>query len=599
MFRSALRFFWLLSLLTVAACAAYAAAVLARASLANIQALDGIAAEHERWHIQPVTAAGLNGLTTALALVAAVLGIAGVLLAFSKYGWGELTELGTELSETWANTIRHWQRFPARSRLGAGLFFVLLTVLRTYFSVGKPLHAEEIASYEFFVSKGLLAVSAYYPIPNNHILSSAISWAFYSVNHGFWWSMRLPVLLISTVGTVGLFLGLLRWSNFRIAMWATAGFCWLQLSLYNASAGRGYWLLITLVGLLFFSMLAWGESRDRQRVAGVGILLAGLAGCYTVPTFAYPLASALAWLGWQSLRRHDRAGLVRLGIIAIAITVGSLALYAPLLLVSGPGTLFGNGFVAAQPANVFWAGLPEYLWFTEGLLAGQRTIGGLLVLATAVGSIIWLWQRRNGVAPTHTAATETNTARVQLAKTALWFCFFPYVLVVVQQVYPPERVLLYKSFFLFILVGLLADAWLRRPGPRWIRRWSGRALVAAFVVFAGYQTYYVEFLNRYNRATVAAYRAGFTWLENQPAGTVLAPEPLHNLYFRYYAHTATPARAWQLDKVRRPTRHYSYVVAFPNQRGAFQPHFSFQPAFANSEVEIFVLPSIGSVPARQ
>jgi hypothetical protein len=579
------RFFWLLGLLTMGACAAYAAAILASASLADVRALDGIAAEHEHWHIQLVTASGLRNLTLTLGLTAAVLSIAGAFLAGTA-GRTELTALGAELRASWLAPLRSWRRLPRRARLGAWLGLGFLTILRSYFSLTKPLHAEEIASYEFFVSKGLLAISAYYPIPNNHILSSTISWIFYSLNPGFWWSMRLPVLLISTVGTMGLFLGLLRWSNFRVALWATAGFCGLQLSLYNASAGRGYWLLIALAGLLFFSTLTLTWAREHQRAAWLGLLVAGVAGCYTVPTFAYALASALAWLGLQSLRQRNWAQLARLVVMALTIAAACLALYVPLMLVSGAGILFGNGFVAAQPAGVFWPGFPAFLWFTEGMLAGQRTVGGLLVLAVVAATGCWILRMR------HRSATllNTRTGRVRLAEISLWFALVPYVLVVAQRVFPPERVLLYKSFFLFILVGMLADAWLRQRFPMWVRRWSGWALVAGFAVFAVYQTYYVEFLNRHNRATVAAYRAGFEWLAQQPTGPVLAPEPLHNLYFRYYAHTAAPARLWQLDKVRRPNRRYTYVVAFPKQRGAFQPHFPFPPAYANSEVEIFVIP---------
>ncbi|WP_210515502.1 hypothetical protein [Hymenobacter terricola] len=576
------RFFWIVGLLAVAACAAYAAAVLAGADLAEVLALDGIAAEHEHWHIQPLTAAGFQGVKLALSLVAAGLGIAGGGLAWSATGRRELAALAPEIRQGWNSITHRWQLLPQRARLGAWLGLAVLTALRTYFSLSKPLHPEEIASYEYFVSKGLLAVSSYYPIPNNHILSNTISWAFYRLKPGFWWSMRLPVLLVSTAGTAGLFAGLLCWANFRVAFWATAGFCWLQLSLYNASAGRGYWLLISLVGILFFCTLVLDQPGGPRRAAWVGLVLASLAGFYTIPTFAYALASALAWLGGRSLYRRHWPQLGILLAMSAAIATGVAALYAPLVLISGAGALFGNGFVTAQPAAVFWLGLPAYLWFTEGLLAGQRTVGGLLVLAAIAGTGYWLWRARRH----HFASPEP----LHLGSATLWFALFPYALVLVQRVFAPERVLLYKSFFLFTLLALLADAWLRRPAPAWLRRWSGRALVAAFAVFAAYQTYYVEFLNRQIRTTTAAYRAGFEWLRRQPAGPVLAPEPLHELFFRFYAHTTAPDRPWQIDMVRRPTRRYAYVVAFPNKRGAFQPVFAFPPAFANSQVEIFAVP---------
>ena len=590
------RFFGALLLLAVAACAAYAGAVLVSTSLASIQALDGIAAAHERWHIRPVTAEELRALTVGLGIVAVGLGLAGTGLAASAAGRRELAALFTELRLARAAVVRTWARLPRRARIGAAAGFAVLTVLRTYFSLTKPLHAEEIASYEFFVSQGLLAVSAYYPIPNNHILSSALSWAFFQVSSGFWWSIRLPVLLVSTAGTAGLFLGLLRRTNFRVALLATGLFGVLQLSLYNASAGRGYWLLITLAGGLFFCALALGRPASqapRARLAWAGLLLGGLAGAYTVPTFAYPLASTLAWLGWQFGRRGQWAQLCRLATVALALAAGVAALYAPVLLVSGGERLVGNGFVAAQAAGVFWPGLPGYLWFTEGMLAGQRTVGAAGVLLVLVGFGYWRWRMAGLATGTSRRRLLPSHRLVQLGNAAVWFALFPYALVLVQRVFPPERVLLYKSFFLFALVGLLADAGRRAAPARWQRALTW-AVAAGFALFAGYQTYYVEFLNRQNRRTVAAYRAGFEWLRRQPVGPVLAPEPLHNLYFRFYAHTEAPGR-YRFDHQANPARRYAYVVAFPNHRGAFQPAFAFPPAYRNAEVEIFALPSPGTI----
>lgn len=583
------RFFWMLLLLAGAACAGYAFLVLAGTSLATVQALDGIAATHEHWHIRTVTLAELTTLRLTLGAVALALGLPGLWLAASGAGRQQLRQLAWEVKSVWTGSLTAFARLPGRARWLALALALVLTALRTYFSLTKPIHPEEIASYEYFVSKGLLAVSAYYPIPNNHILSSALDWVFYRIHPGFWWSMRLPVLLVSSGGTWLLFMGLLRRSGFRMALWGTAGFCWLQLSLFNASAGRGYWLLITLAGMLFFATLALSHTVPRHpRAAWALLLLAGLAGGYTVPTFAYALASAWSWLLWQSLRRRDGALARRLGGVAATTALGYAALYAPVILVSG-ARLFGNGFVSARKAAVFWPGFPGYWWYTEGMLAGQRSIGAVagLAVVAVVGSILW---RGNGqTQESNSPIISQKAQRHLLMAAALWFVLFPYVLLLVQRVFTPERVLLYKSFFLFILVAMLASKWRRSQAvPR--RAWAGGLLFGVFLVFAAYQTYYVENLNRAGRVGVAAYRAGFDWLSHQPPGAVLTPEPLHEIYFRFYAHTVVPGRLWQMDMVAKPTQHYAYVVAFPNQRGAFQPRFSFPPAFANSEMEIYVVP---------
>ena len=166
--------------------------------------------------------------------------------------------------------------------------------------------------------------------------------------------------------------------------------------------------------------------------------------------------------------------------------------------------------------------------------------------------------------------------------------------VAVQRVFPPERVLLYKSLFLFILVGLLTEWWRHRAANRAIRRWSQIGMAALGLLYVGYQVNYVEYLNGRIRPTVAAYRAGYDWLRAQPAGAVLAPEPLHDLYFRYWAHESDPSSTWRSDMTARPARQYAYVVAFPRPRGAFQPFFPYPPAFHNAEVEIFVVPAAES-----
>jgi hypothetical protein len=93
------------------------------------------------------------------------------------------------------------QSLNSEQRRWAGGALGALTLLRLYFSLDNPAY-DDAVSYEVFVSKGLLATSAYYPIPNNHVLSNTLSLLFYQVSPNFWWTMRLPVLLISSGATV-------------------------------------------------------------------------------------------------------------------------------------------------------------------------------------------------------------------------------------------------------------------------------------------------------------------------------------------------------------------------------------------------------------
>ena len=574
------RFLLLLGLLVLALCAAYAALVLRSATWAEARALDLIFPFYGT-PIRAFTPAEMANARNGLGVAALLLAAAGAGMTFSAAARRELAAAGQEIRQAAADlwgevsTLGRAHRLPALAMLG------FLTVLRLYFSVFNPEY-DDAVSYEVFVSKGLLATSAYYPIPNNHVFSNTISLLFYQLSPGFWWSMRLPVLLISTAATVFLFAGLRRLAGFRVAAVATGLFGSLQLSLYHAGVGRGYWLVIFLAGVVFFSTLKLAEGRSRQRAAWAGLVLAGALGCYTVPPFVYVLASGFSWLGLAFVARRQWARLLHLAGAGALIGLAAVTLYAPLLFVSGLNKLVGNGYVSALQPEVFWPGLPRYLWFNEGFLAGQRTLGAFLTMPVLalVGRLFYL--SRQGRLPTD----QAHRLR-QVGGPALWFVGLPYALIVGQRVFPPERVLLYKAFFFFILLALVLD-WVLRQWPQ--QRRLRQSLTVLAVLFVSYGTYSVVRVNPAARGTNAAYHAGLQWLATQPRGPVLVPEPTHNLFFRFYAHSEMRHRPWRIDHDQLGNTRYHYVVAFPNKRGFFQPQFDFPPAYRNAEVEIYAVP---------
>ncbi|GAA4356912.1 hypothetical protein GCM10023185_21220 [Hymenobacter saemangeumensis] len=574
------RFFLLLTCAALLACTGYAALLLSSGSWEEARALDRVFPFYA-WHIRPFTLAEYENARAGLALTAALLAAATLALARPPKLQQEIARLKVELLSHGASFRECLRRLaPGQRRLALGLL-ALLTGTRLYFSLRNPEY-DDAVSYEVFVSKGLLAVGGYYPIPNNHVLANTLSWLFYQLYPGFWFCMRLPVLLVSTAGTVWLFGLLLRQSSFRVALLATAGFGWLQLSLYHAGVGRGYWLLTVLAGLVFFSTLALSESPQRPRLAWAGLLGGGILGSYTIPTFALVLASAYSWLGLLFLLSRAGKYLLALLLVGATTVAATLALYAPLLLISGPELFFENGFVASRGFEEFWRGLPAYLWYSEGFLAGQRTVGGLLTLAVLLGLAGLQRLDNQGRLP-----SNQRTWLRQLAQPALWFVAVPYAVLMVKHVFPPERVLLFKAFFLFILAALVLN-WVLDRWPR--QRFLPGSMLLLALGYIGYQAWSIERQNQAYRSSNASYRSALAWLAAQPPGPVLIPEPTHNLFFRFYAHSLTPGRRWQFHDAKVDSVRYAYVVAFPNKRGMFQPPISFPPAYRNADVEIFALP---------
>jgi hypothetical protein len=546
------RFLLLLALGSLALCAGYAALLLHTASWAEARALDAIY-PYDGWHLPAFSPAdwqqtrgGLTALATALALAWLALGPG------TRAGRAELAATLSEVRRLGAGAGPRWRSLSrGHQRLLLGQL-AALTAVRLYLSLTIP-WADDGGSYEYFVRRGLLAVSAYYPIPNNHVLANTIAWAFYQVHPGFWWAMRLPVLLTSTVGTVGMFGGLLRRLGYWPALLAAGAMGWTQLSLYHAAAGRGYWLVALLAAVVFFALLALLEAPPGavgRRLAWLSLVGACILGSYAVPTFAYVLASAFSWLGLRALLRRDWRGLGQLVALGVVSGLGAGLLYAPILLVSGVASLTANPYVRALPAGSFWAQLPAHSWFLEGWLVGQRLVGGaLVVLGLGLFGRLLLRARAGRLAPA--LARQVR----EVGWPALWFMFFPYVLLAGQRVLPPERAWLYKSWFFFILVALVLAGW---PSKRAAWRWL---LGLALVPYGAYQVASQVLNSTRLHRTNADYEAAYAWVAQQsPHRPILIANRFLWFWLRFEAHTQAPTQPWLADRYPQPGVAYGYIL---------------------------------------
>ncbi|QKG56427.1 hypothetical protein GKZ68_07150 [Hymenobacter sp. BRD128] len=548
------RFLLLLALGSLALAAGYAALVLGTASWAEARALDAIY-PYEGWHLPAFSPAAWRQTQAGLTAVAAVLALAGLGLGpGTRAGRAELAATLAEVRRLGAGAGQRWQhlsRWHRRVLLG---HLAVLTAARLYLSLTIP-WADDGGSFEYFVRHGLLAVSAYYPIPNNHVLANTIAWAFYQVHPGFWWAMRLPVLLASTAGTGLMFGMLVRRLGYWPALLAAGAMGWTQLSLYHAAAGRGYWLVALLAAVVFWALLVLleepaGAGVVGSRLAWLSLVGASILGCYAVPTFAYVVTSAFSWLGVQALLRRDWRGLAQLVAMGLVAVLGAAALYTPLLLVSGSTALVANPYVQALPARSFWAQLPAHAWFLEGWLAGQRQMGGwVIVLGLGLFGWLALAGRRGRLVPAYARQVR------QVGWPALWFVLWPYVLMMGQRVLPPERTLLYKAWFLFILLALVLLAWPGRwPGWRWL---PGLLLVP----YGSYEVASQVLNSRRLRQANADYAATYGWLaQRTPRQPVLLANRFLWLWLRFEAHTQAPTQPWLADRHPRPGVRYAYIL---------------------------------------
>ena len=552
--RPLVRFYASLGLAVVGLSAGYAALVLYSASWPEAAALRELYTSPFLfdWRPRAYTAGEFWGLRGALAGLALLAVGSGAGLGLAPAGRAQLRLLGQESRGAGRALGASWRALAPGQRRGALGLLLALTALRLYYSLTVQPY-DDAFSYELFVRESWLAVSAGYPIPNNHLGSNTLSWLFYQVDPGFWWSMRLPVLLTATGATALWFLALLRRSNFRVALLAVGWFCLPLESLYYAATGRGYWLLVGLGAGVFFAVLELrGRAPRRPRAAALVLVASGVLGLYAVPTHLLLLAPAYGWWALGAARRRDGPALARLLALGLPTGLATALLYAPLLLLSGPTMLLHHRYIAPLSAAQFGRYVVDSAWQPY-----QRLWGLLSVLALGA---LWalVWRARAGRLP----ASQVRLVR-QLGLPSAWLMLTPYLISVAQRSYPPERTLLYKALYTFLLLALAADWGLRRAEPRG-QRWLPGALVAASLAFGGLQVWRVakqEQLWR-ARADLGAQRAraGAEWLGRQPPGPVLVPDPLHRFLLRFYGLPGGPPLPWPLAGRPAPAGRYRYVV---------------------------------------
>lgn len=579
------RFFTLIACLILGLCTGYSALVLSSATWAEARQLDMIFPFYT-WRIQPFSAIELSRIWKLLAGGAALLLSTATMLASGSAARAERAAWQSELNQAFNGLRIILTALSAvEQRIATGTL-AALTALRLFLSLPAVTPGyDDVPSYELFASKSFLAVSAYYPVPNNHVLSNTISWLFYHLDPGFWFTMRLPVVLEATGATVLLFTGLL-WARagFRPALLATLLFGLSQLSLYHAAVGRGYWLVTALAGTTFFCTLALRRPQRLPRIAWTGLIVSGVLGTYTVPTFILVLVSAISWLGLFLLQRKFISGIANLVFMSVTIVAGILLLYTPLLFISGSAIFFSNGFIAPHPWAEFWHGLPAYIWETEGFLTGQMKIGALLTVTGTTAGIGLFWWARKGQVPAALLSPGQN-----LIPAALWFMVAPYSLLIAQRVFAPSRTLLYKAFFIFLLLALAIEWLLRLRKSSTQQRRVHLMLGLSVALWLGYQLTSMWRESQQLKKRNEALHTAFEWLDHQPRGPMLIPESTQNIFVRMYVHSERQGQQWQIDNYPQPNVTYSYVMAFPEHHGLFQPRFPYPPAFHNEQAEIYVL----------
>ena len=458
---------------------------------------------------------------------------AGAMLGLVAGGWlhytaRPLAPMRAEIRRAFARTARWWCRLPLSARLLAGGLLGLLVVVRSWYMVYYPLGTDEVASYDYFVHQGPLAITSYYPIPNNHIFYNLLAWPLAAAGLSPRLAMRLPTLVLGTIGSGLTYRLLARLISLRLATLLTGLVGLAPVWVYYAAVGRGYFLQICLLQIGFFAVAELLRPASAYRhLSWLALLLTSVLGFYTIPTYFYPFVGLMLGLGGGYLLRARWPELRALVVAGLVIFVITLLLYTPVIVVTGLPSLVANRYIAAKTSAQFWPPFRAVLYETAaGLFGPSLRISGPAWLGGAL---------LGGVALRHWVPAGPRQTLGLLAWAML---VVPIPMMTLQQVYAPLRTVLYLTFFGYLLLALLGRQWLPRrrlPSP-W--RWP---LIAGLVLaIGGYRLARHQGQVRASRYETQQLEQAYQWLSRQPGRPaqprrVWLNSPIHELFFAHYA----------------------------------------------------------------
>ena len=243
--------------------------------------------------------------------------------------------------------------------LGLAAVVVVGSGLRLAY-LGVPLRYDEATTWFSYVSKPLYVGLSNYSAPNDHLLNTALAKLSVTLFGDGPTALRLPALLAAIAAVPAAYaLGCRLYGRAAGLLGASLVASSSTLVEYSANA-RGYALVVLLTLLALVAATRVVEDDGLPGWAAVALALA--LGLYAVPTMLYAACGVLLWISLSQLvaGRPARRVLRRTGTCALWTAALTTALYAPVLVVSGPRAVTSNEFVTSLSVADFLGRLPGH-----------------------------------------------------------------------------------------------------------------------------------------------------------------------------------------------------------------------------------------------
>jgi hypothetical protein len=338
-----------------------------------------------------LTEEAYNRFVGRLPIAAFVFGICWVTLALFKHKLQLfLLDIPSESSGIW-NSIRRQFRGGTETALEISAVFIVfgIGVFLRLRHLGRPVRFDEAWTYIDFASRPLVLALSRYPAPNNHLLNTLLIHFSTRLFGNTIFGLRFPAL------AVGCLVILAAWFVTRHLYGSAAGIlaagCVAVLPTFIEFSinARGYALQwLSILGFIWFAVVL--QENPSLRTAWLGLVVAAVAGIYSIPTTLLAVSGIFGWMLASTLADGKVAELNdlmrKLSLASVSIGLLSILLYIPPIVVSGPETLAAQNVVSWQRQGDFVEGLKHmrqcaWLYWTEGVPTGVLWIlfGGLLI----------------------------------------------------------------------------------------------------------------------------------------------------------------------------------------------------------------------------
>lgn len=302
----------------------------------------------------------------------------------------------------------------------------IVLIFKIAFIFYLPLHLDELFSYLFLSSKGLLVSISYYPGPNNHVAYNVLSAICQLLPFPTILAIRLP----SLIADIFILLICMRFFKKQFSnpnyIFAIVLISFSINYLPYSIAGRGYALqaLFGLVGLI--SVLKWQKNKTFYTSI---FIISNTFGFWVLPTHLFVFVS-LALLSIY-LYKNYLSILISSSITALL----SIALYSPILILNGVQSITGNAWVKSLTRAEFNQKVGSFLIkYLETIVGVNHIAIAGLVLVGGIGCLLFFKKYKELVI-------------------LLIFILTPIAIFSIQKVIPFARVFVYLN--LLFTIGLI------------------------------------------------------------------------------------------------------------------------------------------------